>query len=185
MFAQLIKRLRQEGLNSQADALMEEVGKEWAKGSSSVVKKANKAAAEFYLAKTVEALEKGQPAPVSPTGYKYELAQAVAAALKGDHSRQRLLTPTPPVEPETSPKGAHVHGADWIERVLIEGVKVRLEYDEGIFSARAGDTVADGKTWKEALAALVNKLSQSKETPEQPGGEKASGEYAFSRRSAR
>ena len=148
-FDRLILELREKNLNTEADALMAEVTKEWESSTSTVTKRAKRLLAQAYLAKTVDALRTGKPASVTPTGYKFELARGVADAL-GQDAIMPTLEPLPRDE-------------DKLSEALRGGTWVVLGFEDGKFSAAAEEMVGEGETWEVALQALADKLSERKD----------------------
>ena len=150
-FDRLIMELREKNLNSEADALMAEVTREWESSTSTVTKRAKRLLAQAYLAKTVDALRTGKPASVTPTGYKFELARGVADALKGN--RDAIIPTLEPLPQDEDKLSEALRGGTWVV----------LGFEDGKFSAAAEEMVGEGETWEVALQALADKLSERKD----------------------
>jgi len=152
-FDRLIMELREKNLNTEADALMAEVTKEWESSTSTVTKRAKRLLAQAYLAKTVDALRTGKPASVTPTGYKFELARGVADALKSNQSQDAIVPTLEPLPRDEDNLSEALRGGTWVV----------LGFEDGKFSAAAEEMVGEGETWEVALQALADKLSDRKD----------------------
>lgn len=149
----IFTELKANGYPQLVSELQQEVTKEWDAGSSPTMKSIRSATFKAEVAKHVaEEIARGPSEEENPS-YQADLIRRVALALT-----------KPKIEvAEDAKKPPSNEDRDVIAIFLEGGGKLRVEFDEGVFSARLGDWVADGLTLAEAMINLAKKLKNHKD----------------------
>jgi hypothetical protein len=148
----IIAELKAKGYPQLVGEIQHEITKEWDAGSSPTMKNIRSATFKAEISKKVaEEIERGPSEDERPE-YRSDLIRRVALAL----ARPKIVVAEDAKKPPSN------EDRDAISTFLEGGGKLRVEFDEGVFSARLGDWIADGLTLAEALTNLAKKLRNHK-----------------------